>query len=165
MCCFTDCPLLFVYGLQVGVHACDFVVVIMSSSGADAPVGRPKTTKGSCGQISSFLHRAIGVLGKQTYAGLDPHTHLLRQRLWEELTVRPDVLEELISREVLPATWHKWLAHNSRAQLTPLQTTGSGDCLLNALSLGMYGVQDRTQVPSLSNLAYIFRIYTIPGCW
>ena len=82
-------------------------------------------------------------------------------RLWEEITVRPDITEELEMHRVMPQHWHPWLAggsddtnalsssssssSSSLPLLTPLQTTGSGDCLLNALALGLYGVQDRTQ--------------------
>ena len=69
--------------------------------------------------------------------------------LWEEAAVRPDLMDELSNYKVLPAHWHAWLGDPQRGgpQLSVLQTTGSGDCLLNALSLGICGVQDRT--PSL----------------
>ena len=65
-------------------------------------------------------------------------------------------MEELERHKVLPQHWHPWLADGSaRPQLTPLQTTGSGDCLLNALALGMYGVQDRTQPISKGDKVHV----------
>lgn len=76
--------------------------------------------------------------------------------LWEEITVRPDVSDELKVHNVLPHEWNDELSNHSRyATLTPLQTTGSGDCLLNALSLGMYGVQDRTQSLAIDDVVLV----------
>lgn len=80
-------------------------------------------------------------------------------QLWEEIAVRPDVSEELSVHSVLPQDWKNSNGElnniNKYPQLTPLQTTGSGDCLLNALSLGMYGVQDRTRSLAIGDTVHI----------
>ena len=43
--------------------------------------------------------------------------------LWEEHSVRPELMEELANARALPSMWSSFLAADCRAQLTPLQTT------------------------------------------
>jgi hypothetical protein len=105
------------------------------------------------GGFNFCLPREFGQSAITATGGGGGNNKKVGHSFWEEIAVRPDVAEELLVHNVLPQVWNVELSDQDRyAQLTPLQTTGSGDCLLNALSLGMFGVQDRTRSLAIGDI-------------